>query len=1097
MPNIKNTFGFHDAILANGSLTVSPGHWDTQFSYTFRTFSHPYVGEMIAKVNTESLDAMLDPAWLQALSTPDPVSDPANDYFHIQYQPRNGRLVQVQSFRKDIDVSMHGPYAGYNWELFFHLPLTIAVHLSKARRFAEAQRWFHFIFDPTCTDPDIAPPSRFWKFLAFRGAGTPTRIDELLTLLSRSPEELSQEEQQLRADILNGYRAILDKPFQPHAVARTRQITYQYSVVMKYLDNLIAWGDDLFQQDTIESINEATQLYVLAANLLGPRPQRIPSRGIVQPKTFADLQAAGLDPMANALVELESQFPFNTGTAASDGAGHEESAGALFGIGRTLYFCIPQNQNLLGYWDTVADRLFKIRHCMNIAGVVRPLALFDPEIDPGLLVKATAAGVDLSSLVSGLTQPIGPMRALPMIQKALELCAEVRDLGNALLAAQEKGDAEQLALVRQRHEIQIQQMTQDARFVQWKQAEENTHGLLRSRAGALDRYNHYRRLLGLDESDASAVITADRRELTEDNFDEAYDALVGQYTQTVSQQSYPTMLAAPEAVSDLVALMLQTGNLHLNLNEFLDLNVLGPAGLVLRSLAGGIDTTTAALSVVPDAYIDALPMGVGGHTHVAGGSKGADAGRSASSAVGTAALISESAAGYAAKAGAYQRRTDEWILQHNQAANDLMLIGRQILASLITEQVARHDYETIRHQVDCARELDQLLHDKFSNEELYLWMQGEISRLYYQWYRFAFDTARRAERTMKQELMRPELESQDFVQFNYWDGGRKGLLSGEALHLDVKRMELAFYENNKRELELTSHVSLRQLDPVALLALRSAGVCTVSVPEWLFDRDCPGHYLRRIKSVALSIPSVTGPYTGVNCTLSLLRSSVRTSPELADGEYLRQGAEDNRFVDYLGAQQPIVTSTAVADTGLFDAGLHEERFLPFEGAGLDSQWKLELPTDYPAFDYSTISDVILHFRYTARRGTDVARVNAALQDLFRRTEQSNLALLFSLRHDFTNEWHEFVSGSAHFSAVVTKTLFPYFTQSRPITIAGLELYGTNVGSPRTIADPASATSELADRGAFTVTAPADPPGPGQVLVRSADEDVFLVVRYTL
>jgi len=27
---------------------------------------------------------------------------------------------------------------------------------------------------------------------------------------------------------------------------------YQYCVVMKYLDNLIAWGDSLFRQDTIE-----------------------------------------------------------------------------------------------------------------------------------------------------------------------------------------------------------------------------------------------------------------------------------------------------------------------------------------------------------------------------------------------------------------------------------------------------------------------------------------------------------------------------------------------------------------------------------------------------------------------------------------------------------------------------------------------------------------------------------------------------------------------------------------------------------------------------------------------------------------------------
>ena len=109
--------------------------------------------------------------------------------------------------------------------------------------------------------------------------------------------------------------------------------------------------------------------------------------------------------------------------------------------------------------------------------------------------------------------------------------------------------------------------------------------------------------------------------------------------------------------------------------------------------------------------------------------------------------------------------------------------------------------------------MDQFLHEKFTNEELYVWMQGEISRLYYEYYRFAFDTARKAERTMKQELMRPELDAQDFVKFNYWDGGRKGLLSGEALYLDVKRMEMAYHENNKREFELTRHVSLRQLDP--------------------------------------------------------------------------------------------------------------------------------------------------------------------------------------------------------------------------------------------------------------------------------------------
>src|SRR5215471_16712766 len=99
-----------------------------------------------------------------------------------------------------------------------------------------------------------------------------------------------------------------------------------------------------------------------------------------------------------------------------------------------------------------------------------------------------------------------------------------------------------------------------------------------------------------------------------------------------------------------------------------------------------------------------------------------------------------------------------------------MQIGRQILAALIAEQIAYHEYQSMQPQVANAQEIDQFLHDKFTNADLYLWMQGEIARLYYEYYRFAFDTARRAERTMKQELMRPDLDTQDFVKFNYWDG---------------------------------------------------------------------------------------------------------------------------------------------------------------------------------------------------------------------------------------------------------------------------------------------------------------------------------------
>ena len=80
--------------------------------------------------------------------------------------------------------------------------------------------------------------------------------------------------------------------------------------------------------------------------------------------------------------------------------------------------------------------------------------------------------------------------------------------------------------------------------------------------------------------------------------------------------------------------------------------------------------------------------------------------------------------------------------------------------------------------------------------------------------------------------------------------------------------------------ELTKHISLRLDFPAAYLQLRTTGYCEISIPEWMFDLDYPGHYMRRIKNVTLTMPCVAGPYTGVHCRLTLLSSMTRTSPEL-------------------------------------------------------------------------------------------------------------------------------------------------------------------------------------------------------------------------
>ena len=146
-----------------------------------------------------------------------------------------------------------------------------------------------------------------------------------------------------------------------------------------------------------------------------------------------------------------------------------------------LYFCIPRNEKLLGYWDTVADRLFKIRHCMNIEGIVHQLPLFEPPIDPAMLVRAAAAGIDIGSAVSNLYAPLPYYRFNYMLQKAVELCGEVKSLGAGMLSALEKRDAEKLALLRAGHESQMNKTMRQIKEQNIKETEESLESLKKTK----------------------------------------------------------------------------------------------------------------------------------------------------------------------------------------------------------------------------------------------------------------------------------------------------------------------------------------------------------------------------------------------------------------------------------------------------------------------------------------------------------------------------------------------------------------------------------------------------------------------------------------
>ena len=454
------------------------------------------------------------------------------------------------------------------------------------------------------------------------------------------------------------------------------------------------------------------------------------------------------------------------------------------------------------------------------------------------------------------------------------------------------------------------------------------------------------------------------------------------------------------------------------------------------------EATAGFLHAIPEMHVGPFIVG----TSTGGSFFGAAAEALARAAVLTSAFLANEAQLSAVKAG-NDRRIADWKHQLDAAEKELKQLDRQIAAADLRVTMAEKELANLARQADNARDVDAFMRDRYTNRDLYDWMVSQVSSTYSQSYQLAYDLAKRAEKCYQHELAKPDAS---FVQYGHWDSLKKGLLAGERLQYDLERCEASYLENDPREYEITKHVSLAAADPVALVKLRQEGSCAFTLPETIFDMDVPGLYLRRIKSVAVTVPCVVGPFTGVNCTLTLTSSTTRVDPLFADG-YARTGDEDPRFRDELGVES-IVTSVGQNDSGMFEGSSQDPRYLPFERRGVvDSEWQLSLASALPQFDPQSISDVILHVRYTAREGGSGLR-EAAIGSLAEQlasgassSGQPGPMRLFSARHEFPDAWNRFLYPAVLPSALeldLSEDRFPYPFRGGTILIHRLELFLT-------------------------------------------------------
>lgn len=855
---------------------------------------------------------------------------------------------------------LKAPYALYNWEVGFHSPMLLIDRMLKAQQFEQALKMCQYILSPFAAgSPADGKP--FWQFRPFKKINSENVLQDLfLNLVPGQPDSR-----------INEWR---NKPFQPHVVARGRPAAYMMWVATTLIKIHIAWGDYLFRQNTRETINEATLHYVLAAHIYGPRGQKIPKRGKVLPETYNSLLDKW-DAFGNAMVELELAFPFSNQTPFPMGASNGVVGLAnVFGFATTLYFCIPDNPELRALRDTIDDRLFKIRHCENIEGVFQQLPLFEPPIDPALLVQAAAQGLSLSSVLSDLNSPMPNYRFYYLLQKALEVCNELKSLGNAFLSAKDKGDGEALQRLRATHESSIQNLVMEVKKLQVGEAQKAVDALQQSRKGPENRMQFYLQLIG---EDLSAVPGGDSdfRELPNATIEKPVDES-GMKLISFEKEEMDKAAEANDKQEDV----------------------------------GRTESIASLLHMIPEIAICAQPLGIGGAITLGGNALGSAAqaiARANQVVVGNRTFSSTNAG---RKAG-FLRQLQDRVNQANIAGFEIKNIDKQILTQQIRIDIANQEITNQQKQIDNAKEVEDFLRNKYTNQELYSWMENQVRSLYYQAYTLAYDLAKRAEKVFRFER---GLTSSNFIQYGYWDPAYDGLLAGERLYIGLKQLEAAYQAERGYDFEVVKNISLLQLNPLALIQLRETGKCEFELPEILFDMGYPGHFMRRIKSVNLTFACLVGPPTSLNCTLRLREHKFRTDSRVSGkGDYPEHTDEtDDRFSTVNVPITSIAVCTGQNDSGVFELNFRDERYIPFEGAGAISKWSIQLPATFREWDYDTITDVVMNLRYTSKDGGDKLRSAAegfveqyvkTVEDLSR---DQGLFAFFDIPHDFSDAWYK-------------------------------------------------------------------------------------------
>jgi hypothetical protein len=720
-------------------------------------------------------------------------------------------------------------------------------------------------------------------------------------------------------------------PTDPDALAASDPIRYKKAVFLQFIQLLQNYGDAYYRRLTRDDLNTAKLFYVLALKLLGPRPDlsmfstqaglfqlgkiSLPTTARMDTHFFAEKHSPSSDAETEIteFVDESSNLETTAGTSATFQEAPEPEASE-----NELIFDLPMQANPV------------LASAVNQAPFCRPYnqALLDRWDQIEMRLKYLRHGLSLEGKAITLPLFATPLNPRELQTQLASRSAQGVPMLSNLVAVTPPYRFHILlhkANVAVDHLIQLGQQLLSS-------LERKDNLVLEER-----QYSQQAELLALtDEMQELSIFLAENNE----------KALQASYQTAQARQRHYQALC-DEAISNAE-------------QQAIDLRI---AGSTLYAGTSALRMAGAIANLAPNTFGMAV-----------GGSRWGAPLDAAAWAVQAAAETTTQTGHIIETKEQYRRRKQEWELQQKQAGFEMEQIQIQRRSEQLQLEIAKAQRQQTQKQQQHIADLYEFLQTRFTQKELYHWMIQQLSRLYRQAYDQVMSFCLSAQAAWQYEV--GDFETR-FMPTHAWEDRYQGLFAGEHLKLSLQRMDQRYLLSRERAFELIKVVSLKQhfgYDWEKIYQhLQATGLCTFVLNQKDYDQDYPGHYLRRIKTMALSFPALLGPYQQVRAVLTQTSNALVYKPNIAAVTYLytQQGNSPSDIKMNLRANQQIALSTGIDDTGLFSLNFDDERYLPFEGTGAVSSWELKFPNaQHPQQQQllKSLTDVIVHIRYTAKDG---------------------------------------------------------------------------------------------------------------------------------